>query len=384
MESSSQDRNLPASQRKLQQARDDGQVSRSKDLGHLAVLGSGISALLVLVPHFLGRIQQAFANQLVFNAGSLQKPLETFNRLQEMAGTGLEACVSFAAVVMTASVVSTLMSGGWVFTLKPIMPNFNHINPLAGFGRIFSKEQATELLKVLVITTAIVSVSVSYVLRHIDQVTGLALQPSAAALLQLGDILSTLLLLMVMVIGVVAMIDVPLQAFLYALRMRMSFQEIKQEHKESEGDPHVKGKRRARQRELANRNSVSATPTADFVVMNPTHYAVALKYDEASMDAPQVVAKGADLLAMRIRDLATQHAVPVLQSPRLARALYAHAEINQEIPSALFTAVAQVLAYVFRLKAALRGEAPMPGELPEPSVPLELDPHYPSHTATPV
>ena len=176
-----------------------------------------------------------------------------------------------------------------------------------------------------------------------------------------------------------ALIDVPLQSFLHRNEMKMSHQEVKQEGKESEGNPEVKAKIRRKQRDMALRNSVNAVPKADFVVMNPTHFAVAIRYDEGSMGAPQVISKGSDLLAMRIRDIAKQHAIPVLQSPMLARALYANAELDRDIPSSLYTAVAQVLAYVYRLKAAMRGEGPMPGEPPLPAVPPELDPANPAH-----
>jgi type III secretion system FlhB-like substrate exporter len=181
------------------------------------------------------------------------------------------------------------------------------------------------------------------------------------------------LLLLVMLI--VAMVDVPLQRFLHQSRMKMSHQEMKQESKESDGNPQMKGHMRQRQRDIAQGNSIKAVPKADFVLMNPTHYAVAIQYDEKTMHAPRVVSKGADLLAFKIRDLANeQHAIPVLQSPVLARALYAHAEIDQDIPSSLYTAVAQVLAYIYRLKAAMRGDGPMPAEVPVPFVPPELDP----------
>jgi flagellar biosynthetic protein FlhB len=154
----------------------------------------------------------------------------------------------------------------------------------------------------------------------------------------------------------------------------MSHQELKQEHKESDGNPQLKGKQRSNARELSQRASITAVPKADFVLMNPTHFAVAMRYDDQSMSAPQVISKGSDLLAMRIRDIAKSHNIPVIQSPMLARALYAHAELDQPIPTSLYTAVAQVLAYVYRLKAALRGEGSMPGEPPEPVVPPELDP----------
>jgi flagellar biosynthetic protein FlhB len=199
-------------------------------------------------------------------------------------------------------------------------------------------------------------------------------QPSESAIAFLTQWLTAGIGLMLLVILAAAMIDIPLQAFLHKDQMKMSHQEVKQESKESDGNPQMKGKMRQRQKELALKSSVNAVPKADFVVMNPTHFAVAIRYDEKTMNAPQVVSKGADLMAMRIRDLAKKNDVPVLQSPLLARALYANAELNQDIPATLFTAVAQVLAYVYKLRAALRGEGIHPVEVPQPYVPPELDP----------
>jgi flagellar biosynthetic protein FlhB len=182
--------------------------------------------------------------------------------------------------------------------------------------------------------------------------------------------------LLLIALGAFAAVDVPLQRYQLAQRLKMSHQEQKQEHKELEGNQEIKAKVKARMREMTRRRMLAAVPKADLVVMNPTHYAVALKYDEQRMGAPRVVAKGADLLAMKIRDLAKDSAVPVLQAPMLARALYAHAELDREIPAALFGAVAQVLAYVYQLRAALSGRVAMPNALPELNVPAELDPHH--------
>ena len=196
-----------------------------------------------------------------------------------------------------------------------------------------------------------------------------------AALADMGNWIVQGMIMLLIVVFATALIDVPLQRFLFLQRLRMSHQEVKQEHKESEGSPELKGKIRQKQREIAQRASITAVPKADFVVTNPTHYAVALRYDDATMAAPQVVAMGADLIALKIREVAKAHQIPVLESPMLARALYAHAEIDQPIPSTLYTAVAQVLAYVYRLKAAISGQGPAPGELVQPHVPPELDPH---------
>jgi flagellar biosynthetic protein FlhB len=259
-------------------------------------------------------------------------------------------------------------------SMKPLGPDFSRLNPLTGIARLFSKEQVSHVLKLVLMTVALIAVAASYFLSHLDQAAHLVLQPSVAAIPELANWVSAGVVLLLLVVFVVAAIDMPLQAYMFGSRMRMSHQEIKQEHKDSEGNPQMKGRLRSKQREMAQRNSVGAVPKADFVVMNPTHFAVALKYDESKMGAPQVISKGADLLALKIRDLAKSNKVPVLQSPMLARALYTHAELNQEIPGNLYTAVAQVLAYVYKLKAAMQGDGPMPDELPEPFVPPEMDP----------
>lgn len=371
---SSQDRNLPASQRKLQKARDDGQAVRSRDLGNLAVLGVGAIATVMLAPLVLERLKQALAAQLSFNADSVQQTQNVLLRLQDATLVGMSVSVSFAAIILPALILTTVAAGGWVFSFKPLAPDFNRLNPLAGLGRLFSREQVTSVLKLIVLASVLVAVGVSYFMSHLHEAVRLSLQPSVAALPQIARWITAGVGLMLLVVFAVGALDVPLQTLMFKQRMRMSHEEVKQEHKDAEGNPQLKGKLRARQRELAQSNSVNAVPQADFVVMNPTHFAVALRYDEATMGAPQVISKGADLLALRIRDLAKSHQIPVLLSPMLARALYTHAELNQEIPAKLYTAVAQILAYVYRLKAALRGDAPMPDACPEPVVPPELDP----------
>jgi flagellar biosynthetic protein FlhB len=374
MESSSQDRRLPASERKLKKAREDGQVTRSTDLSHLAVPGSGALAMLALAPTLFQHLKLHLSRQLAFNAATIHQEGDMLTRLSDMALVGLAGCVAFAAIVALSAALSSVAVGGWVASTKPLMPDLSRLNPLSGFGRLFSKEKLTETLKLLFITIVLVAVGSYFLFAGLPRMAALVLQPSTVALQYMNDWLVSGLGLMLAVVLVVAMVDVPLQSFLHKSRLKMSHQEVKQEHKESEGNPQVKGKLRQRQRELAQRNSVTAVPKADFVLMNPTHFAVAIKYDEHSMAAPRVISKGSDLLAMKIREIAKRHSIPVLQSPMLARALYANAELDRDIPTSLYTAVAQVLAYVYRLKAALRGEGPMPGEPPQPVVPAELDP----------
>lgn len=374
MESSSQDRNLPASERKLQKARGDGQVARSRDLAHLAVLGGGAVALMALAPSMFGQLKTHMGLQLLFDAQTLKDPMVMITRLGVMTGVGLLASAVFAAIVSGIAILSTVAAGGWVASLKPITPDFSRLNPLTGFGRLFTKDKATEVAKMSFISLMLLLVGFNYLKGGLTTLGSLVLQPSTKSLAYLADWMTTGMGLMLLVVLVVAMVDVPLQSFLHKSRMKMSHQEMKQESKESDGNPQMKGRMRQRQRDIAHGNSISAVPKADFVLMNPTHYAVAIQYDEKTMPAPRVISKGADLLAFKIRDVAKENAIPVLQSPMLARALYANAEIDQDIPTSLYTAVAQVLAYIYRLKAAMRGDGPLPGDVPVPFVPPELDP----------
>ena len=374
MDSSSQDKNLPASERKLKKARDEGQVSRSRELTHLAVLGAGALTLLALAPAMFSALKLQLGRQLSFNFSTLIEPQTMLTRLQDMVSLGLMGSAVFAGITGVAVVLSTVAVGGWVTSLKPVAPDFSRISPMAGFGRLFTKDKFTEVAKMSLITAVLFTLSVSYLGGSFHTIATLILQPSVAAIVHLTQWLTEGLGLLLLVILLVAMVDVPLQGFLHKSKMKMSHQEVKQESKESDGNPEIKNRIRQKQRDIANGNSIGAVPKADFVLMNPTHFAVAIRYDEKTMRAPQVISKGADLLAMKIRDIAKTNAIPVLQSPMLARALYANAELDREIPSSLFTAVAQVLAYIYKLKAALRGDGPMPEELQQPFVPPELDP----------
>ena len=240
---------------------------------------------------------------------------------------------------------------------------------------MFSKQQVVNALKASVLALVLGCIGAGYLGSHLDAFAAILSLPLPAAIGAVSGTLVSGIGLVVLGLAAFAAIDVPLQRRLHADRLKMSHQELKQEHKELEGNAEVKGKVRARMREMTQRRMMAAVPKADLVVMNPTHYAVALKYDDASMAAPRVVAKGADLIALRIRDLAKDSKVPVLEAPVLARALYAHAELDREIPAALFAAVAQVLAYVYQLRAAMAGKVAMPGALPVLDVPAELDPH---------
>jgi flagellar biosynthesis protein FlhB len=262
------------------------------------------------------------------------------------------------------------------------VPNFGKLNPINGLGRLVSKQQAIDALKACALALVLGAIGAFYLRSHAGEFGALFGMELTAGIESGAKTVLGGLVLIVIALALVAAVDVPLQRWLHADQLKMSREEVKNEQKESEGSSEVKGKVKARMREIVQRRMMAAVPKADLVVMNPTHYAVALKYEDGTMGAPRVVAKGADLIALKIRDLAKDSKVPVLQAPVLARALYAHTELDREIPQALFAAVAQVLAYVYQLRAAMAGRGPEPGELPELNVPPELDPHH-KKAATP-
>jgi flagellar biosynthetic protein FlhB len=373
---SSQDRNLPATPRKLMKARGEGQVARSRDFGHFVAIAVGGALLAAMAPQLTDWMQQTLMQGLRFDSAMVHNTGLMGERLREQTLRLLYVVVPFGGVMMAAGVVSCLAIGGWNWTLKPIMPNFGKLNPLTGVMGILSKDKLIDALKGCLLALILGAIGTLYLKSHLEEFTGVLAMPLPAGVRQISSSLLGGLVLLLIALALFAAIDVPWQLYQHATRLKMSQQEVKQEHKETEGNPEIKAKVKARMREMVKRRMMAAVPTADLVVMNPTHYAVALKYDDQKMGAPRVVAKGADLLAMAIRDLAKDSKVPVLQAPVLARALYAHAELDREIPAALFAAVAQVLAYVYQLRAALGGQSAMPAALPELNVPAELDPHH--------
>jgi flagellar biosynthetic protein FlhB len=369
-----QDRNLPATERKLRRAREDGQVARSRDLGHLAIVGGGGAVLMAAAPWLLESTQRLLEGGLRFNARDLSSPDMMLQRLGQLVLAFVGIVGPMGAVVIALAFAAGVAAGGWNFTWKPLVPKFSHLDPLAGLGRMVSRDQLGNLAKASFLALVLGVIGWAYLGSHLADFHDALAMPLPAALRHTGQALVGGLGLLVLALLVAAAIDLPLQRQMLARRLKMSVQEVKQEMKDSEGNVEVKAKVKARMREMANRRMLAAVPEADLVVMNPTHYAVALKYDDTKMAAPRVVAKGADLMAMRIRDAAREAKVPVLQEPPLARALYAHTEVDQEIPARLFAAVAQVLAYVYQLRAALAGRGAMPASPPTVSVPVDLDP----------
>lgn len=374
LDSQDSNRTLPATPRKIERARKEGQIARSRDLGHFLALGAGVALLAAFAPELTRWLTRSLADAMRFDLHHVASPQAMSERLLDLSGTLLWVLLPVGGVTMALALAAGLASGGWNFTLKPLAPQFGKLDPLAGIARLFSGAHLAEAAKACLLSLLLVLAGAAMLKSLWPGAAALLAMPLPQALVSAGDLLQRGLLVIGLVLAVFAVIDVPLQRQMLARKLRMSVEELKREMRESEGNTEVKSKMRVRMREIVNRRMLAAVPRADLVVMNPTHYAVALKYDEAKMGAPRVVAKGADLLALRIRDIARESRVPVLQAPPLARALYAHTDVDQEIPARLFGAVAPVLAWVYQLRDAVAAGRPFVAPAPVPEVPGDMDP----------
>ena len=373
MSDSAQDRTLPATPRKISKAREEGQVARSRDLGHFAALFAACLVLVSMASTLTGWLKRLLAKGLSFDAQTVADPFRMTDRLSHFGAEMLLVVVPMGLLMMTVGVLASVACGGWNFSWKAVQPKFSKLNPITGVANLFTASQIGMTLKACLLALVLGVIGALYLQAHVGRFMHSTGVPLPAALNHAAGTVWAGLLLLLLAVGAFALVDVPLQKFVWLRGLRMSHEEVKKEYKEVEGNAEVKGKQKARMREAANRRMLAAVPGASVVVMNPTHFAVALLYEDGRMAAPKVVAKGADLMAFRIRDAARGAQVPVLEAPALARALYAHAEVDREIPAALFSAVAQVLAWVYQLEQFASGRGVRPKE-PGIAVPAGMDP----------
>ena len=364
----------PASPRRLEKAREDGQVPRSPELSTFAVLIAAGSGLWLMGDHLTGQLRSLIK-------GGMQVPRDIgfdssllTERLFDQSLHALVAFAPFFILMILAAVVAPMLLSGWLFTFKSLAPDFNRLNPVKGVGRMFSLHSLVELCKALLKAALIGGAGAWTVWHHKEAVLSLIAAPLAVGAGHMGELVAMSFLAIAGTMVLIAAVDVPFKLWDHHRKLKMTKEEVRQENKETEGNPQVKGRIRAQQREMARKRMMAEVPKADVIVTNPTHYSVALKYEDGKMRAPRVVAKGSHLLALKIREVAQQHHVPLLEAPPLARALYHHAELGDEIPQTLYNAVAEVLAYVYQLRRHREygGKAPsLPGAL---EVPAELDP----------
>jgi len=349
----------PTEKRK-KQAREKGEVARSRELATAALMLAGSSALLILGgaagQTLLSILERCFAL-------SREQLLDSSQMAQLLVDCGQAALLALLPILLSlfaAGLIAPLMSGGWLLSGASMQPKFSRLNPLAGLKRMFSSRSLAELGKALAKFSLVLLVAIAVLLSDRNELLALANEPIETAIVRGLQLLSHNLLWLCLPLLLIAFIDAPMQWLAQQKKLRMTKQEVKDEHKDSDGKPEVKARIRAVQRERAQRRMMAAVPEADVVISNPTHFAVALKYDESTHSAPILLAKGCDLIALKIREIAAAHDVCQLESPELARAIYYSSEPEQPIPTGLYQAVAQVLAWVYQVRKLSTASLPPP------------------------
>ena len=368
------ERTFQPTPKRLEQAREKGQVARSRELATAAVALSGAIALWWVGPELYRNCLRVFRTGLGFGRETAIDPDRMLAGLSTLSMDMLIAIAPLLGLVLVATLGAPMLLSGWVWSGTALNPDFARMNPARGLGTMFSKQSLVELVKAIAKCALLGGIGYWAVASSWAELSQLPARETGGAVARVGILVSHGFFALVGGLVVVALVDVPWQIWHYHDQLKMTRQEIVDEQREMEGDPQLKARIRSQQREVARRRMMSAVPTADVIVTNPTHYAVALQYRDGAMRAPKVVAKGMNLIAQRIREIGAEHAVTVLEAPPLARALYRHAEVGSEIPPALYTVVAQVLAYVYQVERHRAKGGPAPVVPAHLDVPPELDP----------
>ena len=357
---SSQEKTEQATPKRLEKAREEGQVPRSRELTTTAILLGGTVGLLLFG---LGMSESLLAI-MTYNFSLERDVIFDIQLMEAQLGwsfrEALLSLIPLFGVLVIAAILGPIALGGWLISAKAMAPKFGRMNPIEGIKRMFSLKSLVELAKALAKVLLILSIAIAFLFANEGKMLGLAAQALEPAIANAIKISIWAAIMLAAITVVIALIDVPFQLWDHARKLKMSRQDIKDEMKDSEGKPEVKSRIRQIQREIANRRMMAAVPDADVVITNPTHFAVALKYNPDDMDTPILIAKGVDMIALKIREIAAANHIEIIESPALARSIYYTTEIDQEIPGGLYLAVAQVLAYVFQLRNFRRGRGQKP------------------------
>ncbi|WP_318357852.1 flagellar biosynthesis protein FlhB [Enterobacter sp.] len=369
MADDSEDKTEAPTPHRIEKAREEGDIPRSRELTSVLVLVVGVSIIWIGGESIGRRLAALLASGLRFDHGIVNDPNLVLGQIILLLKEAMFALLPLIAGVVIIALFSPILLGGLVFSGKSIQFKFSKLNPLTGIARLFSAQVGAELVKAVLKSLLMGSTAGAYLWHKWPEIMRLISESPITAMSNALNIAGMCALMVVISIIPMVGFDVIWQLYSHFKKLRMSRQDIRDEYKESEGDPHVKGRLRQMQRAAARSRMMADVPKADVIVNNPTHYSVALQYDENKMSAPKVVAKGAGLVALRIREIGEENRIPMLEAPPLARALYRHAEIGQQIPGQLYAAVAEVLAWVWQLKRwrLAGGTAPVkPANLPVP------------------
>lgn len=369
---SGQEKTEEPTEKKLNDARKKGQVPRSKELNAMTIMVFGSIGFLIFGQRMLENLSEMMKQGWTFSREELLAPDAMVNSFSEALTSALSAISPFLILMAIVAIFTPALLGGWIISSDQITPKFSRINPLSGIKRMFSVKALMELLKavgkVLVVAAA---AYIIYVFFHRD-LLNLGRESFDEALVHGAWLFAYSFLILSCGLILIAAIDVPFQVFQHVKELKMTLQEVRDEMKDTEGRPEVKSKVRQLQQEMAQKRMMEDVPQADVIITNPTHFAVALKYDPDNMAVPKVLAKGKDLIALKIREIAKENDIEIFEAPPLARALYASCEIQDEIPGHLFYAVAQILAFVFQLRTVKEQGLPMP-KRPDPTMPPEQE-----------
>lgn len=335
---------------RLEKAREEGQIPRSRELTSILMLVTGLSILWVGGEWMGRKLGALVADGLVFNHSVVSDTSQMLNQIANLLMQAVLAILPMMFGLVVMAIAAPMLLGGLVISGKSIKFDFGKMNPIKGLAKLVSAQSAAELLKAVLKATLVGVVTWLYIWHHWAEMLRLISESPVTALASALNMIAMCSILVVLGLSPMVGFDVFFQVYSYFKNLRMSRQDIMDEHKQQEGDPHVKGRIRQQMRAAARRRMMQDVPKADVIVTNPTHYSVALQYDEKKMSAPKVLAKGAGEIALRIRELGKEHRIPILEAPPLARALYRHSEIGQHIPGTLYAAVAEVLAWVWQLR----------------------------------
>lgn len=379
-----QERTEQATPKRLADAHKKGQTARSKELNMAAIMIAGSAFFFVGGPQLGQFFVDLMTRGLSFNRVWLRSPDMMMISFSEIGLAALTAFAPFMLLAYVAAILGGIAIGGWSFSMSPIAPKLSKLNPLKGLKRVFGIGGLVETVKSIAKAFVVGACAVGFLSSVADDVLKLSVTPYQLAVGEIGNLVMTILLISSLSLIVIALIDVPYQMWNHAKQLRMTRKEVMDEMKETEGRPEVRSRIRALQQEASNRRMLQDIPDADVIITNPTHFAVALKYEDGNMRAPVVLAKGVDFMAQQIREIAAENNIAFFEAPPLARALYWTTDVGAEIPGRLYLAVAQVLTYVFRLQAAMQGDGEWPDrpsvkvdheltERPKPGHPKPLD-----------
>ncbi|PJC86433.1 flagellar biosynthesis protein FlhB [Vibrio sp. HA2012] len=369
---SAQDKTEKASPQKIKKARKEGQVPRAKELTTALVFIGVMFFFYFYTENIWQKLAGVFRLNMSLTASDLDNPWQTIEHLGNCLGMIIELLLPLFSIILIIAVASSMVLGGWLFHLAGVFPKLSKLNPLSGLKRMFSTRSLVELIKSALKVSVIFTLLYIYLQHHLVELLSMQSMPFREGVITILQILFNGVLMLGTILLLFGLIDIPYQRWEHMKQLKMTKQELKEEFKNSEGRPEIKQRIRQVQQQMARRKIERTVPDADVVIVNPTHYAVAIKYEPAIYDAPFVVAKGIDEVAMHIQKIARENQVEIVSSPPLTRSIYHTTQIEQAIPNQLYVAVAHILTYVLQLRASRKGQCQQPHPLPAFAIPKHL------------